>query len=168
MLLYGTSWESHLRVLVCWEFGSVKRSRLGSAEQRKNCKTKRMFSFFLHSLSVLCSHSVSEFIYLLWSDTKLIIELRWSIYRDNLMRTASTCGPKPLLCRPTRPPDHAKIWVICSYSLIQPTVAFHKTAPQLVAETSAISKPDNIGRSFELKGRNFKLVFNIVKWSQFS
>ena len=54
--------ESHLRALVCWEFGSVKRRCLGSAEQRKNCKTKRRFSFFLHSLCPVFSVSLRVYI----------------------------------------------------------------------------------------------------------
>lgn len=76
--------ESLTCVVVWWEFGSVKRSCLEGLSKRRTAK-QREDSLSSCSLSVMPSPSVAVFIYLLQLQTKPLMKLRWSIFRDNLM-----------------------------------------------------------------------------------
>lgn len=88
--------ESLTCEVVWWEFRWWREAAAAgsAAEQRKNCKTKRRFSFFLQSLCPVSSFLIQPlYILALRSLTKPLIDW-WCIFRDNLMtaRTARTCG----------------------------------------------------------------------------
>ena len=111
----GASCETHLR----WfggSFGLAKRSCVEVLSKGRTAKQREVLFLFAVSLSCVLPQCLSQFIYLLCSDTKPLIELRWSISRDNLMilRTARTCGATNIRVLSLSVYRHEAFWVTMS------------------------------------------------------